>query len=715
MHEENIHALPIGHAFEGYRIDSILGVGGFGITYGAEEIAIGRKVAIKEYLPSGFAARAHDTLTVRAVSETAKQRFLWGLERFHQEAATLVQFEHPNLVPVHRYFEAHGTAYLVMQYVEGEALDVVLARNRTLPEAEIEALLAPILDGLDLVHGAHVLHRDVKPANIVIRYDRRPILLDFGAARQALGRESRSLTALVSEGYAPFEQYEARGDQGPWTDIYAIGAVIYQCVTGEQPPPAPERVAARLAQRHDPMEPASVLGDGRYSSALLGACDRALGLLKEERPQSVAELRTLLGWSPGAATSAIAATAPAQAPVAPKRVIPPGTPASHNDTIIVGAMPDQISRRRKKRYRLDSVATAALIALAIGAPALAVIHRVATENGDRQQITAVDAARGIGSARAAISRGELVDGQDQLLRVRSALDTLLKQRPRDRELVGIKADLEVAEAEVEQGRTMRVRELLDGVETTIHDEGYVEAAELLEEAERLAPASNEVLAMRRRVADPPPAARSLHPAEIERLRASAGVADKADPREREVEAAIQIELARELLRSARAALEQSNLLDARRLAADGMGLAHKAARSQEQSGKALALETELGRVLDKVAVEVDDRVAAAVSDTRDLAKAGRWTEAGKRLDDAAELEPASASVIAARKDFDAAQRWIAEKRRRDLDSADGGQNLPPRAADVPRPAPIAGPSFDPRSSPPARPSFFQRLQLPWRN
>jgi serine/threonine protein kinase len=184
LSETNIHALPIGHTFDGYRILRLLGAGGFGITYLAEEVQIGRKVAIKEYLPQGFAARAADSFTVRAVSSSSQGQFAWGLDRFRKEASTLVAFEHPNIVSVYRYFEANGTAYLVMQYVEGKPLDALISGGKTLDESEIGEVILPILDGLEQVHAAHFLHRDIKPANIYIRRDGRPVLLDFGAARQ---------------------------------------------------------------------------------------------------------------------------------------------------------------------------------------------------------------------------------------------------------------------------------------------------------------------------------------------------------------------------------------------------------------------------------------------------------------------------------------------------------------------------------------------------
>ena len=311
-----IHALPLGHEFDGYRILRILGAGGFGITYLAEEMSIGRRVAIKEYLPQSVAAREISSLNIRPISASVQEQFAQGLQRFRQEAQTLINFEHPNIVAVHRYVEANGTAYLVMQYVEGKPLDALLAGGKTLEESEIEEVIFPILEGLEQVHAARILHRDIKPSNIFIRMDGRPVLLDFGAARQAFGSQSKSVTAIVSEGYAPFEQYEGRGDQGPWTDIYGVGAVLYRCIAGDRPPPAPERVSSRLSNTQDPMRPAREVGAGRYGARLLAAIDRALGMTRQERPQSIAEFRKLLHGDGAAPSTTVVKARPPSPPAA---------------------------------------------------------------------------------------------------------------------------------------------------------------------------------------------------------------------------------------------------------------------------------------------------------------------------------------------------------------------------------------------------------------
>ncbi|MDH3236224.1 MAG: protein kinase, partial [Alphaproteobacteria bacterium] len=294
MAGDQLNALPRGYETHGYRIEDVLGSGGFGITYRARETSIGRTVAVKEYLPAGVALRGRDSATVLPISSDDRPTFEWGLDRFRTEAQTLVPFRHPNIVKVLRFFEANGTAYMVMDYEEGESLECVLDREGALDEMRIRDFLMPLLDGLAEVHALGFLHRDIKPDNIYLRNDGRPVLLDFGAARQALGVRSHSLTAIVTSGYAPHEQYESDGDQGPWTDIYAMGAVLYTAIGGEVPPESTMRLSAYARDRGDPMIPATTLGMGQYSIAFLEAIDGALQIMEHERPQTVHEWRQWL-------------------------------------------------------------------------------------------------------------------------------------------------------------------------------------------------------------------------------------------------------------------------------------------------------------------------------------------------------------------------------------------------------------------------------------
>jgi serine/threonine protein kinase len=280
-------ALAPATVLEGYRIERVLGAGGFGVTYLATEIETERRVAIKEYLPGALAQRESGSMRVRPVRAATREDYEWGLGRFRDEARTLVRIRHPAVVSTLRFFQANGTAYLVMDYLEGETLGALLRRRGELSEGDVMSLLRPLLDGLRVVHAAGYLHRDIKPDNIYMRSTGEPVLLDFGAARLALGQRSLVLTAIVTPRYAPFEQYTTDGRQGPWTDLYGLGAVLYRCVTGDAPRLAPDRIAARIREDDDLMPPAATLGAGRYSPALLHAIDAALEPIARDRPQDI--------------------------------------------------------------------------------------------------------------------------------------------------------------------------------------------------------------------------------------------------------------------------------------------------------------------------------------------------------------------------------------------------------------------------------------------
>ncbi|HTM62466.1 MAG TPA: protein kinase [Burkholderiales bacterium] len=306
-------ALPAQHKLHWYVIERVLGQGGFGITYLARDTNLDQEVAIKEYLPVEVATRRPDA-TVGARTSEHDERYRWGLERFIREARTLARFDHPNIVRVLSVFELNGTAYMVMRFEEGETLAAALERKHALSEADLMRVLMPILDGLELVHNAGFIHRDIKPDNIHIRSDGSPVLLDFGSARYALGH-SRTVTILVAPGYAPFEQYYSSGEnQGPWTDIYSLGATCYRAIAGRAPLDAIARSKGILGSTQEILVPATAVGTARYSERFLKAVDHALTFAEKERPQSIAEWRKEL-------STGKAAPAPAKATAAP--VAPP--------------------------------------------------------------------------------------------------------------------------------------------------------------------------------------------------------------------------------------------------------------------------------------------------------------------------------------------------------------------------------------------------------
>ena len=288
-----LNALPRGYRLREYELVRVLGLGGFGMTYLGFDHNLDKAVAIKEYLPSDIATRTADH-SVSPQASDFRGDFQWGLERFLDEARTLARFDHRHIIKVHRFFEAHGTAYIVMEYAEGETLSAYLRRKGTLSEAELKGILYPLLDALAVIHRADFLHRDIKPGNIVLRdTDGSPVLLDFGSARQAIGAKSRSVTSIVTPGYAPIEQYSSRGRQGAWTDIYALGGVCYRALTGQVPDDATDRL------RDDPLVPVSQRCVGRVSGAFLSAIDGALSVDEGDRPQSIGAWREMMEGKAG--------------------------------------------------------------------------------------------------------------------------------------------------------------------------------------------------------------------------------------------------------------------------------------------------------------------------------------------------------------------------------------------------------------------------------
>ena len=284
-------ALQAGFSLHEYRIDGVLGQGGFGITYLATDVHLKAKVAIKEYLPEEIAFRTGE----HSVSPNASRhqaRYRDGLENFLVEARTLASFRHPAIVRVARFFEAHHTAYMVLEYEQGSSFKAWWPGRAAVLGERCEAtlidLLLPLLDGLAAVHAAGFLHRDIKPDNIQRRQsDGSLVLLDFGSAGQtaALGEQG---AVIVTPGYAPIEQY-GHGEQGPWTDLYALAATLYWAVTGHKPADAETRATHPQA-----LVPALQAGRGRYGEAFLRAIDTTLQPDARRRPRSVAEFRQLL-------------------------------------------------------------------------------------------------------------------------------------------------------------------------------------------------------------------------------------------------------------------------------------------------------------------------------------------------------------------------------------------------------------------------------------
>lgn len=328
------NAAPIGTYLAEFEIQQVLGEGGFGIVYQAWDHSLERKVALKEYMPSSLAARASAT-TVQVKSERHRETFEAGRKSFINEAKLLAQFDHPSLVKVYRFWEANGTAYMVMPLYEGTTLkDHLKQRGGPPDEAWLMSLLDPLTEALAAIHAESCFHRDIAPDNVILLAGSgRPLLLDFGAARRVIGDMTQALTVILKPGYAPIEQYAEAPHmkQGAWTDIYALAASVHFALVGRTPPPSVSRMMS------DTYQPLATQLAGRYSARFLEAIDRALIVKPEERTQSIAELRTALGLDEfaGAKTTVVTRSAAAAAAVPTRTTESTAPPKKRSSTALI--------------------------------------------------------------------------------------------------------------------------------------------------------------------------------------------------------------------------------------------------------------------------------------------------------------------------------------------------------------------------------------------
>lgn len=285
-----LDVLPPGHLVAEFRIERVLGKGGFGIVYLAFDTRLERLVAVKEFMPQSLAQRLADH-SIEPLSERHRETFDLGLRSFIREARSLAKFKHPAVVEVYRFWEELGTAYMVMPFYEGQTLKQRLkSMAEPPPEEWLRDLMKRVLKGLEVVHQQGWLHRDIAPDNILVLPGDRPLLIDFGSAKQDIGDATQALTVLLKPGYAPFEQYSDSGSlkQGPWTDLYAMGAMLYFAISGKMPVESVVRV------KKDVMVSALTLGRGRYSEAFLQFIDQCLAVWPEHRPRNVTAALELL-------------------------------------------------------------------------------------------------------------------------------------------------------------------------------------------------------------------------------------------------------------------------------------------------------------------------------------------------------------------------------------------------------------------------------------
>jgi len=293
MPQQANQPLPAGYVLNGYRIEKPLSSGGFSIVYLARD-ETGTPFAIKEYLPSSLPLRSEGTEVLPATDDANLAIFRHGLKCFFEEGRALAMISHPNVVRVENFFRANETCYMVMQYVRGRTLQFHIQRHRhEFNEAFIRRIFLHLMNGLREVHTSKLLHLDIKPANIFISMEGRPVLLDFGAARITLSEEAMKLKPMYTAGFAAPEHYRfIPGELGPWSDMYSVGATIYTCIAGTPPPAGDQR------EEKDAIIPLRTLARQSYSDDLYDIVDSCLSVDYMKRPQTAYELQRRLMTEP---------------------------------------------------------------------------------------------------------------------------------------------------------------------------------------------------------------------------------------------------------------------------------------------------------------------------------------------------------------------------------------------------------------------------------
>lgn len=286
--------LPIGYMLQEYKIESVLGQGGFGITYLATDINLDKEIVIKEFFPKEFSSRMSNIHTVLSNEGEKSKTYKYLLKKFLSEAKILASLTHPNIVKVTRFFEANNTAYFIMDYIKGESLKSYISENGTLSQEDIKKIIIPVLEGLKTIHNKSFLHRDIAPDNIYLTQYGVPMLIDFGSAKNIIGNESKSLATIVKAGYSAPEQYILSSIHTESTDIYATGAVIVTMITGKAPPEATKRQLELYSDMPDPLETILAKYKSKYNKSFLEAISKAMSIKNKDRFQNVEEFQEAL-------------------------------------------------------------------------------------------------------------------------------------------------------------------------------------------------------------------------------------------------------------------------------------------------------------------------------------------------------------------------------------------------------------------------------------
>lgn len=573
--------LPAGTLLRGYEIVSVLGQGGFGITYLGRDTKLGRQVAIKEYLPTSLALR-EGSITVRPRSTELVADFVWGRERFLDEARTLARLEQiPAVVRVLDFIEDNGTAYTVMALVRGQTLDKRITASPALPAHEIDQLLFPLLDGLEQVHAEGFLHRDIKPANIILDAANRPVLIDFGASRAAMAGRSTMLTAVFTPGYAAAEQMTS-AKQGPPTDIYGLSATLYHAITGAPPPNAFERM---LEDSYRSL--ASLMPSGFSPSILLGI-DAGLAPRAKDRPQTIAEWRAMLrGMSRTDATVVLATpafAAPAVVPIA----APVPAPDAASPVPSVDA-PPRIQRRRS----LMVWGAVAVLVLVLGIGAY-LGRSTFIGSAAVQTMTADQLSKALEERRKAEALAAEKAKLEEEARLKAVADAEAKRKADD-DLAAAQVQRQKAEDELSKLRAdmeARARE-----EARQQEAAAAAAQRLLDEATQKKKAEAEIAALRK--------SQEEAKAKVEAAAAAKRAADEEAARQAEAETAAKRQIEEEARKKAAAESE------AKRQADEALAKAQAETQKAEEEAARQKTETEAKAKAER---EASDKKAAEAAE-----------------------------------------------------------------------------------------------------